>query len=685
MIRGGTQMKISLSGALKNSVLFALFFCLAACGFAEASWVNSDITAADEASGRPSPQDDFHRAVNYEWLSTAKFKSGESRVNSFSERDDEVEEQIKGLLADGSIKEHEAELTQKFHKMLLEWDERNRLGTEPVIPYIARIEKIKTMDDLTAYLTDADDPHFGSLLMRAAVTPDGRDATNETVTIWPSSLLLSNADDYRAAELGGPAKRCKDANDIFIIKLLKKAGYDTERAKAMNDAVFRIEKKLSAKSMGLKALRMPEARRACYNVRTRKELAAASANFPLVAILDSLGYGESREFVLSEPEWLKNINEVYVQENLEDIKNLLIVKTLFSNANMLDREARGWAAERTNSIMGSSGSIPDETYAYEMVKSVLDEPLGRVYAGKYADPAVKERIEALIHRVVDYYREMLREEEWLSKKTREKAVAKLDALTVRAAYPEKWDDFSELDFKDHASGGSLTEAAAAIIRFERKRDAKLVNTKVDKSKWIAAPYTVNAYYSASDNSINIPTGILGGVFYPKDGNTEGLLGGIGMVIGHEITHAFDTNGSQYDENGNMLNWWTEEDKKKFDARAKAISDYFSTLDVMPGVKADGELILSEAIADLGGLSCMAAIARGIEGFDYAKFFEAYAKVWRSRATKESEEYRIKEDVHPLPFLRTNVNVQQLQEFYDAFGVKPQDGMYLAPEKRLALW
>lgn len=679
-------MKISTSGALKRSVLFAaLFFCFAACGFAEASWVNSDITAPGDVSGKPSPRDDFHFAENYEWLQAAKIKIGESYVSSFSERSDEVEEEIRALLADDSIKGHEAVLTRRFYRMLLEWDERDRMGTEPVMPYIARIEKIKTMDDLTAYLTDADDPHFGSLLMRAGVTPDGRDATNETVTIWPSSLLLSNANDYRVAKLGGPAKRCKDANDVFIVKLLKKAGYEAERAKAMNDAVFRIEKKLSAKSMGTEELRMPEARRACYNVRTRKELAAASANFPLVAILDSLGYGESREFVLREPEWLKNINEVYVQENLEDIKCLLIARTLFSNANMLDREARGWAAERTNSIMGSSGSIPDETYAYEMLKTLLDEPLGRVYAEKYADPAVKERIEALIHKVVDYYREMLRKEEWLSKKTREKAIAKLDALTVRAAYPEKWEDFSELDFKDHAAGGSLTEAAAAILRFERKRDAKLVNTKVDKSKWITSPQTVNAYYLPSDNSINIPAGILGGVFYPKDGKTEGLLGGIGMVIGHEITHAFDTNGSQYDENGNMLNWWTEEDKKKFDARAKAISDYFSTLDAMPGIKVNGKMVLSEAIADLGGLSCMTVIARGIEGFDFPKFFGAYAKVWRSRATKEFEEYITKEDVHPRSFLRTNVNVQQLQEFYDAFGVRPGDGMYLAPEKRLALW
>ena len=229
------------------------------------------------------------------------------------------------------------------------------------------------------------------------------------------------------------------------------------------------------------------------------------------------------------------------------------------------------------------------------------------------------------------------------------------------------------------------EAVAAIADFERLRDVKLVNTKVDRSKWLADPQEVNAYYSPSDNSINIPAGILGGAFYSPKGGEEELLGGIGMVIGHEITHAFDTNGSQFDENGNFVNWWTEADRKAFDKRSKKISDYFSTLEVMPGVKADGELVLSEAIADLGGLSCVTAIGRGVPGFDFSKFFKAYARLWRNRKTKEAEEQRIKEDVHPLSYLRTNVNVQQIPEFYTAFGVKPGDGMYLAPEERVALW
>ncbi|MCC8056648.1 M13 family metallopeptidase [Cloacibacillus sp.] len=674
----------SWTGAFKCALLLAAaFFC--AAGGAEAAWVNSDIADFPAGAKAPAYRDDFHRAVNHDWLSKVKIRKGEASVDSFSERSDEVEAQIKKLFKDRSLNSHEAALVQKFHGMLRDWKSRDRLGIEPVMPYVKRIEDIKDMEGLTAYLTDSRVPHFGSRLFNVGVTEDNRDATNYTVEIAPTELLLADADEYRAKVLSPYAKRRKAANDEYIVKLLQKAGYDRNRAEAMNEGLFRVENKLAAQAMGLKELYSPEALAAIYNVRTKEQLARASGNFPLTAVIDSLGYGDSREFVLTEPKWLDSMNELYRPENLEDIKSYLITMTLFSTARLLDHEAYDLSVERGNAVMGSSGVIPDDKYAYKMVSAYLGEPLGRLYVGRYADPRTKVRIEEFIAKVVDYYRNMLHGESWLSESTRNKAISKLDNLTVRVSHPDKWEDFSALDFKDTKDGGNLVEAVAAIADFERLRDVKRVNTKVDKSEWPLNPQEVNACYSANDNSINIPIGILGGAFYSPKGGEEELLGGIGMIIGHEITHAFDTNGSQFDENGNFVNWWTEADRKAFDKRAKKISDYFSTLEVLPGVKADGEQVLGEAIADLGGLSCVTAIGRGVPGFDFSEFFKAYAKLWRNRKTKEAEEQRIKEDVHPLSYLRTNVNVQQIPEFYTAFGVKPGDGMYLAPEERIALW
>ncbi|MCF0248386.1 MAG: M13 family metallopeptidase, partial [Synergistes sp.] len=406
-------------------------------------------------------------------------------------------------------------------------------------------------------------------------------------------------------------------------------------------------------------------------------------------VIDALGYGHSREFVLEEPSWLTAMNEYYKHENLSDIKDYLIVSTLRGTVNLLDREARDFAVEQSNAVMGSEGSIPDDKLAYEMTDGWLSEAVGRMWAEKYATSKTKSDIEKMIGEVIAYYRDMLTRETWLSPETREKAINKLDHVTVRAAYPNKWEDFSELDFKGADEGGSLVDAAWSISRFELSRDVKLVNTKTDREKWNLSPSIVNAFYSPLDNSINIPAGILGGVFYNPDAPREENLGAIGVIIGHELTHAFDTNGSQYDESGNMKNWWNEEDKEAFQKRADTVIQYFGTLDAVPGVKVDGELIHTEAIADLGGLGCMTAIGRKAsergEPFDFAKFYEAFARVWRNKSTKETEEYKVKLDVHPLAFIRTNTSVQMQPEFYEAFGIKEGDGMYLAPEKRVSVW
>ena len=681
-------MTFSYVDIIKNTALFAAAI-VAACGIfalpADAAWKNTDIAGSSSAAEKPALHDDFHGAVNHDWFLKAKIRPGESSVNSFSERADEVEEQIKKLLADKSLKSHEAALAQRFHELLLDWKSRDKLGISPVMPLISRIEAIKTMDELTAYLTDDSIPHFGSRLLDMGTMPDNKDASNLTVAVSRTGLMLRDADEYKRPEFSESTKRRKAANDKFIIALLRRAGYSPEKAKEMNDGLFRFEKATALPSMGLKMLYSPEADALLYNVRTKKELASAAKGFPLIAVMNSLGYGSAREFVLMEPKWLDAMAAYYKPENLEDIKSALIIRTLTGTSGLLDRDARKLADARGNEVLGTKGSLPDDKYAYETVSDYLGEPIGKLYAERYVTAQTKADVKEIIAEVIDYYREMIKGELWLSDTTRAKAVKKLDSITVRAAYPDKWEDFSALDFKGAKEGGTLIAAAAAIARFERERDVKLVNTKVDRSKWLAVPQEVNAYYSPRDNSINIPAGILGGVFYSPKATIEERLGGIGMVIGHEITHAFDTNGAQYDEAGNFKNWWKEADYEAFKKRAKVISDYFSTLEALPGVKADGELVLSEATADLGGLKSMTAIGRGKKDFDFAKLFRAYARTWRIQTTKEAEEYKNKEDVHPLAFMRTNATVQQMPEFYEAYGIKEGDGMYLPPEKRIALW
>ena len=316
--------------------------------------------------------------------------------------------------------------------------------------------------------------------------------------------------------------------------------------------------------------------------------------------------------------------------------------------------------------------------------------VGKMYADAYVQPKTKQDVEELITKVVAVYRERLQNTSWLGEDTRKKAIEKLDALKVRVAYPDDWSlyDYTGLTLKSKEEGGNLLTNVMAIKEMNREQNVQKALTPIDSNMWIttqAAPQTVNAFYYFLDNSINIPAGILGGDFYDPEASEEKMMGTIGMIIGHEITHGFDTGGSQFDKDGNLKNWWTSEDKAAFANRTAKVAEYFGQFEVLPGVFVNGQLTIGETVADLGGLSCMLEIAGTMEDFDYTTFFTSYATLWKEQASQNILELQTRTDAHPPGYLRTNAIVQQVQEFYDTFNVTEGDGMYLAPEDRLSVW
>jgi putative endopeptidase len=257
--------------------------------------------------------------------------------------------------------------------------------------------------------------------------------------------------------------------------------------------------------------------------------------------------------------------------------------------------------------------------------------------------------------------------------------------TADAAGAESKEEERVLDFKGPEEGGSLVDARIAISRETCLSIADQVNQPVDRSIWIASPQDVNAYYYPLDNSINIPAGILGGIFYSDEMSREEKLGHIGVIVAHEISHAFDTSGRQYDEQGNLSNWWTEDDYRKFHQRAQKLVDYYNGFEPIPNYPVNGAMLDTEAIADLTGVKCMLRIAADEENFDYDRFFRTLASNWRCLTTLETEAFSIEQDSHPLAYLRTNAVVVQFEEFHKTYGTKEGDGMYLAPEYRLEIW
>ena len=316
-----------------------------------------------------------------------------------------------------------------------------------------------------------------------------------------------------------------------------------------------------------------------------------------------------------------------------------------------------------------------------MVRRALTTPMDRTFLAKYDSSKIKEDITRICKEAIAYYREMLKGEEWLSEETREKAIEKLDGMIINAVYPEKWRDCSGLSL----DGLSFYDCVHAVNRFDRDYNTALLNGKMDHEIWNMDILETNAYYNPQESSINIIRGILGGIFYHDDMSDEELYAGIGSVIGHEISHAFDTNSAQFDAAGQLLNWWTKEDYEAFQKRAQKLVDYYNSMTAFGGYQVQGDNIQTEAIADMAGVKCMLGLLSQKENVDYRAFFENYAKVWGRLNTREHEYACLMQDSHPLHYLRTNATVQQFQEFLDAYGIKEGDGMYLDPEKRVLVW
>ena len=315
----------------------------------------------------------------------------------------------------------------------------------------------------------------------------------------------------------------------------------------------------------------------------------------------------------------------------------------------------------------------------------LPSQLGRLYADRYVSDDTQNEVTDITKEILDEYRVMLSEETFLTEETRREAVKKLDNLILRIAKPIKWEDDSELNFAGSTEGGNLISAQDEVGAFWVKRMQSRINQKVDRNLWTSSIQDVNAFYDPSQNSITLCGGILGGALYNSDMTREELFANVGDTIAHEISHAFDTTGCQFDEKGNLRNWWTQEDQAAFAARADKLAAYYDNIEPFMDVYCVGSQIEGEAIADLVAIKILLRIAEKDSAFDYEKFFRAYAETWRTITTARSEFYVLSQDTHPLPYLRVNCVVQQFDEFYETYGVKKGDGMYLAPKDRLEVW
>ncbi len=629
-------------------------------------------------SGRSqSPKDDLYLYANYDWAAKTEIRPGYRSESSFNVVADEIRDMGMTVLTDEKLKGEDAELIQALYKAWLDWDARNALGVEPVQKIVDSLRSVSDLDGLTALLCDPDSD-VGQYIGFGSGT-GFNDPETYILFINPMGLLLEDSAEYtKRTEMG---ERYEAAYRMAAEKMLPRIGYSEKEAGEMMDRALALETELASGIMTSAEQLSPDYIQRVNNEMPAEEAWALCGNFPLSQIVDSWGYGAAKRCVVTEPAYLEKLDAIYTEGRLEDLKNYLIVCAAVENMSVLDRDSYELSTAFDNMRNGSSGAKPDEEVAFNLVRSSLTTPMDRAFLSKYDASKMKEDITQICEESIDYYRGMLDTEEWLSGETRAKAVEKLDAITINAVYPEKWRDYSGLSL----DGLGCYDCFKAISKFELAYNVSLLGEKVDHALWEFDILETNAYYNPQDNSINIIRGILGNPFYRDDMSKEELYAGIGSIIGHEISHAFDTNGAQFDASGSLNNWWTDEDYSAFLARAGKLVAYYDAMTAFGGYKVQGANIQTEAIADMAGLKCMLGLLEKKGNADYRSFFEAYAKVWARLNTREMEYFCLMQDPHPLHYLRANATAQQFDEFLEAFEIKEGDGMYLAPEDRVLVW
>lgn len=645
-------------------------------------WENSDVEGAVKASTVTDPTEDLTVYVNKDWVVSSSLDSTHSTVSSFSQAADEVVNKVTGLLEGGELGTHEGRLVQTLYGDYMDMDARNELGIEPIKPYLEKLAAISTMEELTAYLSG--DDSLSEDMATWYCSLDTADGSKTSVYIRSPRLTLEDADLYRTPTAASRTRLA--ATRTLLEKQLVRVGYSQTEAAAAVDKCYSYESELGKAMLGASAQTRSDYFKLTYNPMSLSQLKEVCANYPIEDTVKAVTDVGVDNFIIDDTGWLKQLNALYVPENLDRLKAWLICRTVFNTIDSLDQESLDIYDEYVGTIDGISYKTDMKTSAYETCSSLLDMATARVLCDGYVTAEMKSDVAGIIDECVAVYKKRLEKIDWLGSETRAAAIEKLNKLTVRIGGPEDWTQYGydALTLKSKAEGGTLISNTLLIQQFDTDRQAAIAGGKAGINSWEMLPQEINAFYNASDNSINILAGILTAPFYDANASRETNLGSIGFIVGHEITHAFDSQGSQFDGDGRQINWWTDADRAAFQKRTQKVSDYFSTILALPGMFIDGDLTNGEAVADLGGMSCTLEIARKEASFNYKEYFTAIATMWR---TIRSPERAVKQmsNVHPPAYLRVNVTVQQFEEFYTAFGVKEGDGMYLPPEERLSVW
>jgi endothelin-converting enzyme/putative endopeptidase len=635
------------------------------------------------------PQDNFYRYINGGWMSRNEIPGDKTAIGSFYDLRDQADDDVKVIIEElaatndlqmGSDEQKVADLFRSY----MDSEQRNTLGITPVQSILTAINNLQNKNDLAEFFGRYSSAGINNPLA-LYISVDSKDSSSYAIHIWQNGLNLPDKDYYF-----NEAERFVDLRNGYlshIENMYNLAGMSNGNNAAKN--IMALETSLAEFHWTRVESRDSEKR---YNKFATNDLKNLTSKFNWQAFLVAEGVASQKDIIINQPDFIEGFGDVFAQTSLETWKQYLTFNTLsaFSSylTSDLDNENFDFFSKQ---LSGRNEQRPQWKRGVGVVNKNLGEVIGKVYVTRHFTPQAKSRMSTLVENLRNAYGVSIDHLEWMSDDTKKAAHVKLAAFTPKIGYPDQWEDYSKLSIKADDIVGNIIRSR----KVSSEKEISKLGGPIRKWEWGMTPQTVNAYYNPTVNEIVFPAAILQAPFFNMKADDAVNYGGIGAVIGHEMGHGFDDQGSKYDATGNLRNWWTEQDLKEFSTRTKALVEQYADYQVFDDLNVNGKLTLGENIGDLSGVTIAykaykaslngkeAPIIDGLTGDQ--RFFMGYAQIWRSKIVEKSMRNRVATDPHSPGEFRALGSLSNMNEFYQAFDVKEGDAMYIAPEKRVKIW
>ena len=640
-----------------------------------------------------NPKDDFYNYVNGNWMKNTKIPEDRTIWGGFSVLRKSTDKDVLEILAKAKNTGNYASNTDQAKALFLfdsklDVDTRNTEGITPLQPALDAIAGIENLNDLQTVLMTV--PNVSSPFIDFVSFADLNDSSINAAYVTENGLGLGNRDYYLEMDIKSVEIRAKYVE--YISKMLQFLGDDEISATASAEKILAMETQLAIPRLD------KVQSRDMRNYNNPKSISETQLLIPSLNIKKMMADKKLKQnvdtLIVTQPKFISTLNSFLTEHTIDDLKTLLRWDTFVSSASRLTEEIEVANWEFYSMYLRDAKKMrPANERALSVVNNNVGEALGQLYVDAKFPPEAKENAEEMIANVIASYQVRIQLLDWMSDETKTKAIEKLDKFTVKIGYPDIWEDYSTMEIK---KGNTYFENISAINKWALAKNLSEMGEPVDKTEWGMSPQTVNAYFNPLNNEIVFPAAILQAPFYDYLADDAVNYGGIGAIIGHEISHAFDDSGARFDANGNLVNWWSEEDLKQFTARGDALAVQYSKIEVLDSVYINGKFTLGENIGDLGGvLGAYDGLQllyekngrpKDIDGFTAEqRFFMSWATVWRTLTRDEELRNRIKTDPHSPGMVRATQPLINIDAFYEAFDIKEGDGMFVPTEERVRIW